>query len=247
MWTDISQFDIPEHQKTVSFGLSKEDKVTSIGEVTVVNSIFGKAKIRVIQPRKKRSFMWPLSALAATGMAAIFWLEQGAPKPPEPMRIIVRSVDSEGAVQTSSLPMQGTPTIVKNAHPPTIPAKPQVSPAPNAKTVVVKPLISKPALPPVKSEPVATVPATISLAPVNPQKTPFAANNMQPKAPAAEQPAVKPPAASQSASAQAAAPAIKNESPVAATVAEPLPENSANTIVPSGNAAPPDQTSTQSN
>jgi len=248
MWTDISQFDIPEHQKTASYGSSKENKFTNIGEVCVVNSMFGKAKIRVIHPRKKRSLIWPLAALVATGMAAIVWLEQDIPKPPEPMRIIVRSVDSEGAVQTSSQQLQGTPTIINNAPPPAVPIKPQATSGLNANaTVVAKPVIAQPSLPLVKSETAKTVPSTNPLNPVKPQTTPLAASNVQTKNPAVLQPAAKPPAAIQPAAAQAAAPVTKNEKPVTTPVAEPLPENNTRTIVPSSNTTAPDQTSTQPN
>jgi hypothetical protein len=224
MWTDISQYDIPEHQKTASYGSGKEDKFTEIGEVCVVNSMFGKAKIRVIQPRKKRRILWPLTAFVVTGTVAIVWLEQDTPKPPEPMRIIVRSVDSEGSVQTSSQQLKGTPPLVGNALPPAVPLKPQTSSGlETMATVVTKPVIVQPALPLVKSEPAKTVPATNPLTPV------------------------KPPAAIQPASAQAATPVMKSEKPVTSSITEPLPENKTKIPVPPTNVTPPGQTSTQSN
>jgi len=222
MWTDISQYDIPEHQKTASYGSGKEDKFTEIGEVCVVNSMFGKAKVRVIHPRKKRSMLWPLAALVVTGTVAIVWMEQDTPKPPEPMRIIVRSVDSEGAVQSSSQQLQGTPTTVNIAPTPAVPIKPQSTSGLNAKAAVVaKPVIVQPALPVVKSEPAMTVPATNPLTPV------------------------KPPAAIQPAAPQATAPVVKKEKPVTEPVAEPLPGNNAKTTLPSTDTTAPDKTGVQ--
>lgn len=247
MWTDISQFDIPEHQKTASYGSGKEDNFTDIGEVCVVNSMFGKAKVRVMHPRKKRGLLWPVASLAATGIAVIFWLEQDTPKPPEPMRIIVRSVDSEGTVQASSQQLQGTPTTLNKAPPPAVPVNPQASPGPNARTVIAKPMVSQPAMPPVASKPAMSVPAEPSSIPVKPPSTPLAAGSIQMKNTAAVQPAAKLPATSQPAAAQAFAPAMKNENHVTAPVAEPLPENDTKAVMPSSNAAQPDQTSTQPN
>lgn len=219
MWTDISQFDIPDHQKTMAYGSGKVDKFTDIGEVCVVSSIFGKARVRVIHPRKKRSLIWPLTALAATGAAVAIWLEQDIPKPPEPMRIIIRSVASEGTVQTSS----------------------QTSPGLNAKaTVVAKPVTAQPALPLVKSEPAITVPAAKPLIPVMPQTTPLAPGNVQARNPAVVQQPAKPPAAI-----QPAAPVVKNEKPVTKPVAEPLPANNTKTMAPASNDPAPEQTGTQ--
>lgn len=243
MWTDISQFDIPDHLKTTVYGSSKLGKFTEIGEVCVANSIFGKAKVRVKRPRKKHSLIWPLAALAVTGMAVTFWLEQDIPKPPEPMRIIVRSVANEGAVQMSSQTLQAAPTITNNAHPPAVPVNPQTSPGLNANaTVVAKPVTAQPAMPLVKSEPVKTVPAAKPLIPVKPQPTPLATGNVQPKSPAVVPQTAKPPAAIQPAAAQAAAPVIKNEKSVTTTVAEPLSENGTKAMAPASNATPPDQT-----
>ncbi|MGC2047171.1 MAG: hypothetical protein WA635_00960, partial [Gallionella sp.] len=224
----------PEHQKTASYGSSKQENFTDIGEVCVVNSMFGKAKIRVVHPRKKRSMIWPLAALIVTGTAAIVWLEQDTPKPPEPMRIIVRSVDSEGAVQTNSQQLQVSPTIVNNAPPPAAPIKPQTTSGLNAKAAVVaKPVIVQSAVPMVKSEPAMTVP----------EKTPLSASAVQPKNPTVILPAAKPPAAIQPAAAQAAAPVTKNENPVATPAAETPPENK--TIVPSSDTTAPDKTGSQ--
>jgi hypothetical protein len=250
MWTDISQFDIPDHQKTAAYGSSNVGKFTDIGEVCVVNSIFGQAKVRVVHARNKRSLIWPLAALAVTGIAVAVWLDQDIPKPPEPMRIIVRSVADEGAVQTSSQALQAAPAIVDNAAPPAVPIKPQTSPGPEAKaTVVAKPLTAQPALPLVKSEPAKTVPAAKPLVPVKPQTIPLAASNVQPKNPAVVQQAAKPPApiqpAAQPGAAQAAAPVIKNEKPAITPVAERLPENNTKTMAPASNDPPPDQTRTQ--
>jgi hypothetical protein len=235
MWTDISQFDIPDHQKTTAYGSSQAGKFTDIGEVCVVNSMFGKAKVRVVHPRKKRSLIWPLAALAATGMAVAVWLEQDIPKPPEPMRIIVRSVASEGTEQTSSQTLQAAPAIVNNAPLPAVPIKQQTSPGLNANaTVVAKPVTAQPALPLVKSEPAKTVPAAKPLLPVKPQMTPLAASSVQAKSPAVVQQAAK-------------APAIKHEKPVTTPVAEPLPINNSKTMAPASNDPAPDQAVMQPN
>lgn len=247
MWTDISQFDIPDHQKMTACGPGRSGKFTEIGEVCVVNSISGRAKVRAIHPRKKRSLVWPLAALAATGMAAIVWLEQDIPKPPEPMRIIVRSVASEGTVQASSQTLQAAPTSVNKTP---APAKPQTSSGAEAKaTVAAKSVAVQPSLSPVKSEPAKTVPAAKPLLPVKPQTAPLAAGNVQAKNPAVVQQAAKPPTAIQPAvqpvAAKPAAPVIKNEKPVIAPVTEPLPENNTGSIAPASNEPPPDQNGTQ--
>ena len=224
----------------MAYGSSKVGEFTDIGEVCVVNSIFGTAKVRVVHPRKKRSLIWPLAALAVTGIAVAVWLDQDIPKPPEPMRIIVRSVADEGAVQTSSQTLQAAPAIVK----------PQTSPGPEDKaTVVAKPVTAQPALPLVKSEPAKTVPAVKPLIPVKPQTTPLAASNVQAKNPAVVQQAAKPPAAiqptAQPVAGQAAAPVIKNEKPAITPVAEPLTENNTKAMAPASNDPPADQTRTQ--
>jgi hypothetical protein len=250
MWTDISQFDIPDHQKTTAYGSSKVGKFTDIGEVCVVNSMFGKAKVRVIPPRKKRSFIWPLAALTVMGMAVAFWLEQDIPKPPEPMRIIVRPVASESTMQTSSQTLQGSPAINSNAPLPPVPVKPQTSPGSKANsTIVAKPVIAQPVLPLVKSEPATTVPPAKQSIPVTPQTTPLAEGNIQAKNPAVVQQAAKPPAPIQSAAqpvaAQASPPVIRNEKPAITPVAEPLPDSNTKTMAPASSTTPPDQTGTK--
>ncbi|MFZ5524056.1 MAG: hypothetical protein ACOY9D_08260 [Pseudomonadota bacterium] len=225
MWTDISQFDIPEHLKTTAYGPDHARRFTEIGEVCVVNSMFGRAKVRVIHPQHKRSLVWPLAVLAATGVAIAVWLEQDTPKPPEPMRIIVRSVASEGDAQMSPQTLQAVPAMVNKAAPPAAPAKTQTPPGTQAKAAMVeKPVIAQPDLPP-KSGPAATVPAAKPSMPVKP--------------PAIIQPVAQPDAA------QAAAPAIKNNKPANKPAVEPLSEENSSTMVPASNGTAPDQTGAQ--
>jgi len=249
MWTDISQFEIPEYLKTAAYGSGHAGRYTDIGEVCVVNSMFGKAKVRVIHPRKKRSLIWPLAALAATGVTVVVWLEQDVQKPPEPMRIIVRSVPSEGAVQTNSETLQAAPTIVRKAAAPTMPIKPQTSPGLAAKTMVVeKPVTVQAAAPPVKSEPAKSVPAAKPLIPVNPQTAPLSVGADQPSSPAVVSQTAKPPSANQPAqpvASKAAESENQKEKPAIVPATEPLPENGIKAVAPAKTGATPDQGSTQ--
>ncbi len=235
MWTDISQFEIPENLKTAGYGSGHAAKYTDIGEVCVVNSMFGKAKVRVIHPRKKRSLIWPLAASAVAGVAAAYWLEQEMQKPPEPMRIIVRPVASEGTVQTNSETAQASPGMVSKAAAPSVPIKPQISPGIAAKAgIMEKQEAAKTAVPPVKKE-TASAPAAKSLNPVNPQITPLSSGAVQPDSPAAVSQTTVPPSANQAiqpVAPKVSEPASQKEKPVIATVAEPLPENNSGPEVP---------------
>jgi len=238
MWTDISQFEIPEYLKTAAYGSGHAARYTDIGEVCVVNSMFGKAKVRVTHPRKKRSLIWPLAALAATGVAVALWLEQDMQKPPEPMRIIVRSVATEGIEQTNSEKLLATPAIVSKATAPTVPIKPQTSPRLPAKT----------AAPPVKNEPAISAPEANPLISVNPQTTPISAGAVQSSSTEAISQIAKPPSANQTAqpvATKAAEPENQKEKPAIVTATDPLPENGIKPVAPAKSGATPDQGSTQ--
>jgi hypothetical protein len=249
MWTDISQFEIPEYLKTAAYGSGRAARYTDIGEVCVVNSMFGKAKVRVIHPQKKRSLIWPLAALAAMGVAVALWLEQDMQKPPEPMRIIVRSVANEGTEQTNSETLQATPAIVSKATTPTVPIKPHRSPGLAAKTAVAeKPVTTQTAVPPVKNEPAISVPAAKPLIPGNPQTTPISAGAVQSSSTAAISQTAKPPAATQTAQpvvTKAAEPEIQKEKPAIVPATDPLPENGIKPVAPAMSGATPDQGITQ--
>ena len=225
MWTDISQFEIPENLKTAGYGSGHAGKYTDIGEVCVVNSMFGKARVRVIHPRKKRSLIWPLAAIAVAGAAVAYWQEQEMQKPPEPMRIIVRSVASEGSVQTNSETAQASPGMAGKAAAPAVPIKPQASPGPAAKAAITeKQETAKTAVPPVKKVP---APAAKPLNPVSQQTTPLPAGTAQSGSPAVTQ-TVMPPSANQSVqpvASKAAVPASLTEKTVIAPATEPMPGN----------------------
>jgi len=242
MWTDISQFDIPDHLKTTEHGSSKTREFTDIGEVCVINSMFGKAKVREIRPKKKARLIWPLAVLGVTVISVAVWLGQDEPKPPEPMRIIVRSVASEDAATTE----------VNNSPSPAVSVKPQQSPGTIAKaTVVAKPVVAPPVLPTVKSEPAKAMPAAKPLASENPNTVPIAPSNIQPKSSAEVQNTAKSGSAlqpaTQSVAEQPVATVLKKEKVVPAAVAEPLTESEAKIMPPAVNDPLPGQSSVQPN
>ena len=238
MWTDISQFDIPDHLKTTAYGSSNNREFTDIGEVCVVNSMFGKAKVREIRPKKKPSLIWPLGALAVTVIAVSVWMVQDEPKPPEPMRIIVRSVASE---DTASSENSKSPAPI--ARP--APQKPTATMA--KASVVAKPVAD----PPVKSEKAKVSPSMKPSVSESSNSEPLASGSIQPKSSAEVQQSAKSDTAIQPTvrreAEQAVSPVVKKEIPVPVSVTEPLTESNIKPVTPASNETLPDQSSVPTN
>jgi hypothetical protein len=246
MWTDISQFDIPDYLKTTAYGPGHAGKYTDIGEVYVVNSMFGKAKVRVKHPRKKRSLIWPLAALTVIGVAVVIWLEQDMQKPPEPMRIIVRPVPSEGSLQTNSENSQST---VSKAVVQTVPIKPQKSPGLATKEAVVAKQVTAQPESPTISETAKSLPAAKPLIPAKPQTSPLSSGGIQTGSQAVVPQTVKPPSANQPlaqpVAEKAAEPESQKENPAIVPAAEPLPENNISPVAPTSSETATVQGGTQ--
>ncbi len=250
MWTDISQFDIPDNLKTAAYGAKRDGKYSEIGEVCVVNSMFGKAKVRAIHPRKKYVLIWPLVLLATTGVVLAIWVENDIPSTPEPMRITVRSVANEGEVLTSTQAAQTVPTQVKKSEAPTIPSKVQttIGSTVNA-SMAEKTVLAKPTLPPAKVDQTKTAPVVQSSIPSKSQTKPIASDNPLPKNPEVMPQVLDSPTAMQSSAMPLAdkvlEPVIKKEKPSIPLEAVSLPELGTKILVPASSGVAPVQSGTQ--
>jgi len=245
MWTDISQFDIPEYLKTAACGPGHTEKYTDIGEVCVVNSMFGKAKVRVIHPRKKRSLYWPLAVLAITGVAVAVWLEQEMQKPHEPMRIIVKPVSSEDTLQASPETSQVTQATVSKAAGPKVPNKPQASPGLATKETAEEKQVTVQPGSTMIGETSRPLPVAKPLIPANSQTAPLASDGTRTGSQAVVPQTAKPPSANQplaqSVEAKTVEPGSQKDKPATVPADEPLPEINIKPVLPASIGKVPDQ------
>jgi len=249
MWTDISQFDIPEYLKTAAYGPGHAGKYTDIGEVCVVNSMFGKAKVRVIHPRKKRSLYWPLAVLAVTGVAVAVWLDQEMQKPPEPMRIIVKPVSSEDTLQANPETSQLTQATASKAAAPKVSNRPQTSPRLATKAAAEEKQVTAQPGSSMIGETSRSLPVAKPLNPANPQTTPLASDVTRTGSQAAVPQTAKPPSANQPPAqpveAKTAEPGSQKDKPATVPADEPLPENNIKPVLPASSGKIPDQGGSQ--
>lgn len=73
MSSDLSQFDIPNRQLLATGAQSRVDIQTDIGEAKITQTIFGRAKIRVIREQDKTRRAWLLTSLAVAVVAVAAW------------------------------------------------------------------------------------------------------------------------------------------------------------------------------
>ena len=250
MWTDISQFDIPDNLKTAAYGAKRDGKYSEIGEVCVVNSMFGKAKVRAIHPRKRNVLIWPLVLLATTGVVLAIWLEDDIPSTPEPMRIIVRTVANEGEVLTNKQAAQTVPTNIKKSETPTIPSKVQITTGSTVNASLAdKTVLAKPTLPTAKADTTKTTPVVQSSIPSKSQTKPIVSDNPLPKNPEVMPQVLNSPTATESSamplSDEVIEPAIKREKPSIPLETVSLPEHGTKILVPASSGIVPAQTGTQ--
>ena len=155
-----SKSDIPGRQLPTVDTPHNESEWTEIGKAEVTQSIFGKAKVRIIRQHDKARRAWLLTALVVlalmvTAAAAVIWQEQNAPQASKTVRstepapqLNARPEASAPASQVVAIPATGillmekdkpgTPTAIDN---PAASRVPQQSPTVNtAEQTVAKPV-----------------------------------------------------------------------------------------------------------
>ena len=114
-----SKSDIPDRQLPTLDTPRNESEWTEIGKAEITQSIFGKAKVRIIREHDKARRAWSLTALAVlalmvTAVAAVIWQEQNAPQASKTVR------STEPAPQLSALPEASAPASQVVAIPATV-------------------------------------------------------------------------------------------------------------------------------
>jgi hypothetical protein len=158
---EASQYEIPAHRLQVAFEGKRVGEGKSLGEAVVVNTLFGKARVRIIHENDNSGWLWPAAILVLLGTLAAIWWWQGAPKSPRPDRVIVLP----SAVPPASAPGGQVPRnipLLNNPVEPPATVKEQPAPSePQVRTVTEekKPAPQLPARKPVKKEEAGKVPA----------------------------------------------------------------------------------------
>jgi len=70
---ELSQFDIPDRLLLANKPQTKAGMWTDIGEAKIINTIFGRANVRVVREQDKKRRAWLLLTLAATVLATLAW------------------------------------------------------------------------------------------------------------------------------------------------------------------------------
>ena len=112
-----SKSDIPDRRLPTVDTPHNESEWTEIGKAEITQSIFGKAKVRIIRQHDKARRAWFLAALAVlmvTTVAALVWQEQNAPQASKTVR------STEPAPQLSTLPEASAPASQVVAIPATV-------------------------------------------------------------------------------------------------------------------------------
>jgi hypothetical protein len=73
MSSDLSQFEIPGSRLLATNSQPRADIRTDIGEAKITQTIFGRAKVRVIRKQDKTRHAWLLTLLVVTVVAAASW------------------------------------------------------------------------------------------------------------------------------------------------------------------------------
>lgn len=135
---EISQFEISGHQLLESNELPKEGEWTDIGEAQVTETIFGKAKVRVIHAHDKQRNAWLLIALGLVvtvlSVTGWQWWNTSQPTEAQPGEVSTSSLSSKEPAATPA------PQSVYSYSPytsPTVVSVPKATPLP---------AISKPAI-----------------------------------------------------------------------------------------------------
>lgn len=212
-----------------------------LGDASVVKTMFGKARVRIVYKENNQSgWLWLLAAFAVLAIMAVVWLMLGAPLSPEIASVAAPPVQLKP--QTPPVPQIPAPQIPGlNAPVQNVPVT--HTPAPAAATAITaQSAIEQP----VETEPARQAPAKKLSSGHRPKKPPVAASSdqtVQPQrmeqtdeAPARTPVSITPP--------QVTEPAIQiTKTPDTAN--KPVHESGARTAPPAVNDQQPGQTGTQ--
>lgn len=242
MGHEISQFDIPDRQLLATNTQPRMGMMEDIGVAKITQTIFGRAKVRIIRKRDKERRTWLLSALAVTVVAAAAWQgwvasQQSEPRAPRlsaTVRVTVPAFQPEfisSPVTPPSMrskPAAPTQTEINN---PVASQNSVAQPLPVLKAMATKPAIAQPLITSkLPTAPLATSNNSLKNQTGMPQP-PKSPANIQPVAPTVTAPLTTQPAAS---------------SPVVvAPLAEPLIVKDNLALSPAGDIQPPDPVNTQ--
>lgn len=227
MWHDISQFDIPDRHLRASNSRPRVSMWTDMGEAKITQTIFGRARVRVIREQDKRRRAWLLTALVVIAIAAAAWqgwvaYQRGQNAAP-PLSLSERIRAGVPVIQSGGISPPATPPSVGIK-----PGMPPQTATNNPQSVPLQPTGLK------ATEQMATKPVTAQpLIASKPQAAPLATNDNAPKNQAIGQQPAKP-----SVTVQPAAPTV-------APFAEPLIKGDTSTLSPAGDNQPSGTASVQ--
>lgn len=175
MQNETGLYEVPPQQLLYTHkGLGEERE---LGEATVVSTIFGKARVRIVGQKNPSGWLWLLAALAWLGVMAAIWLMQAPPAPgtgspaapPAQPNPHISTETTPAALPVNESPLSAPQSNVTQSTAPQISAPPAPAPtpapAPAAATLAAQPPIAQPgeAAPakpaPAKKHPVAHKPA----------------------------------------------------------------------------------------
>jgi hypothetical protein len=240
---EISQTDISGIQLRESKTQPKVSHSREIGEAQIVQTIFGRAKVRIIRKHDKfRRAMWLTAVVGVAAISAFVWQGWYATQQPEPMQSAEPAPPVSAAVHESASGFQPE-NIVSPSKPeaeviePGKPAPAEINKSligeksvPRSQVVMkadgkeaVKPVIAKPKPVAIPAKPVAIPPKPVMDQPkqatAQPKPAIAPAQSITPQAETASKPQNPPVAASNNALKTPAAKPILPKSPVAATIA----------------------------
>jgi hypothetical protein len=125
------QYEIPAHRLQMTFEGKRVGEGKSLGEAVVVNTLFGKAKVRIVHEQDNSGWLWAAAILALLGALAAIWWWQGTPETSGLDRAVVLPPALPVAAPTGQVP-GNIPEMSNPVEPPTTVKAPQPKPSPAA-------------------------------------------------------------------------------------------------------------------
>lgn len=244
MQNETSQYDIATHQLLTPKESRRLERHTEIGEVRVVHTIFGKAKVRAVRKYHNPDLLWSAAIIVVAAFAVAAFLWKGTPPSPEPAQ------QPEAVVAP---PVMAQPEVSPAPQPASAMNAETLQPAQNASKTAAEHQAMAPAMD------TATVQAGAQSAADEPpkkvharkkleaskQESPVATSDEQKPPASAAQAAMLPSAARHSEQPAAAKPVQAAPQDPLAQPAEPLVKGNAKVAPPPGDDHPAAQATTQ--